>query len=166
MHPLWYHSAAHLFSLTLLCCLLSFPSLVCLLLKITIGCFHLRPRFVEQNIVILRDDRQHPDWYPTRMNIYRAIQWLMSGQQPGHSLFFHFSGHGSQQVRLGLCRTQMNSLQSSCMQAGTRMASTAVLDAVIVKLHTTPSAHMMCHGMCITRYVSPTVPFLPLFLLA
>lgn len=27
----------------------------------------------------------------------QGIQWLMADQQPGDSLFFHFSGHGSQQ---------------------------------------------------------------------
>jgi len=57
--------------------------------------------FLEHNIIVLRDDRQHADWFPTRMNIYRAIQWLMTGQQPGQSLFFHFSGHGSQQADRG-----------------------------------------------------------------
>ncbi len=33
---------------------------------------------------------------PTRRNILEAMKWLVSGAQPGHSLFFHFSGHGSQ----------------------------------------------------------------------
>lgn len=42
-------------------------------------------------------DVQHPDFYPTRANIMRAIQWLMMDLQFGDSLFFHFSGHGSQQ---------------------------------------------------------------------
>lgn len=39
---------------------------------------------------------QHPDFYPTRANILRAIQWLMMDLRFGDALFFHFSGHGSQ----------------------------------------------------------------------
>jgi hypothetical protein len=39
---------------------------------------------------------QHPDFYPTRANIFRAIQWLMTDLRFGDSLFFSFSGHGSQ----------------------------------------------------------------------
>ncbi len=27
----------------------------------------------------------------------QAVQWLMTDQRQGDSLFFHFSGHGSQQ---------------------------------------------------------------------
>ena len=52
--------------------------------------------FPESQIVVLRDDVQHPDFYPTRANIMRALQWLMMDLQWGDSLFFHFSGHGSQ----------------------------------------------------------------------
>ncbi|KAL6759392.1 metacaspase type I [Haematococcus lacustris] len=52
--------------------------------------------FHDSNIILLRDDERHPDFYPSRANINRAMQWLMTGQQPGSSLFFHFSGHGSQ----------------------------------------------------------------------
>lgn len=33
---------------------------------------------------------------PTRANILEAMRWLVSGARPGDSLFFHFSGHGSQ----------------------------------------------------------------------
>eukprot|EP00877_Chromochloris_zofingiensis_P012646 jgi/Chrzof1/7635/Cz02g31030.t1 len=54
--------------------------------------------FQDSNIVALRDDQQHPDFVSTRANIMRAIQWLMSDQRPGDSLFFHFSGHGSQKT--------------------------------------------------------------------
>lgn len=33
---------------------------------------------------------------PTRRNIREAMAWLVSGARAGDSLFFHFSGHGSQ----------------------------------------------------------------------
>jgi hypothetical protein len=31
---------------------------------------------------------------PTKENILSAIEWLVSGLQPGQNVFFHFSGHG------------------------------------------------------------------------
>ena len=52
--------------------------------------------FADSGIVMLRDDVMHPDFYATRQNIFRGIQWLMTGLQPGDSLFLSFSGHGSQ----------------------------------------------------------------------
>lgn len=33
---------------------------------------------------------------PTRKNILEAMKWLVDGARAGDSLFFHFSGHGSQ----------------------------------------------------------------------
>lgn len=47
-------------------------------------------------MVILTDDQQDPVCRPTRANIIRAMHWLVAGAQPNDSLFFHFSGHGSQ----------------------------------------------------------------------
>lgn len=49
-------------------------------------------------IVVLTDDQKHPDFTSTRANIMRGIHWLLMDQRPGDSLFFHFSGHGSQQA--------------------------------------------------------------------
>eukprot|EP00198_Chlamydomonas_reinhardtii_P007619 XP_001696956.1 type I metacaspase [Chlamydomonas reinhardtii] len=60
-------------------------------------CLMNRFGFTEQQILILRDDTRQPDFISTKANIFRGIQWLMTDQQPGDSLFFHFSGHGSQQ---------------------------------------------------------------------
>lgn len=60
-------------------------------------CLKKRFGFTDQQILVLRDDQRHPDFISTKANIYRGIQWLMADQQPGDSLFFHFSGHGSQQ---------------------------------------------------------------------
>merc|ERR1719433_1279855 len=35
---------------------------------------------------------------PTKRNIMVQMQWLIHGARPGDVLFFHFSGHGSQEV--------------------------------------------------------------------
>ncbi|EFJ51059.1 metacaspase type I [Volvox carteri f. nagariensis] len=61
-------------------------------------CLQKRFGFSAEQIVVLRDDPgRHPDFTSTKANIYRAVQWLMMDQRYGDSLFFHFSGHGSQQ---------------------------------------------------------------------
>ncbi|KAJ3008255.1 Ca(2+)-dependent cysteine protease [Thoreauomyces humboldtii] len=54
-------------------------------------------RDTPQNMICLTDD--NPNWQmrPLRRNIEQAMQWLVNGAQAGDSLFFHFSGHGSQQ---------------------------------------------------------------------
>jgi hypothetical protein len=44
----------------------------------------------------LRDD--HPQRMPTRKNITAALTWLVNGARSGDHLFFHYSGHGSQQT--------------------------------------------------------------------
>eukprot|EP00755_Sulcionema_specki_P025021 Sspe_Gene.82372::Locus_53988_Transcript_1_1_Confidence_1.000_Length_1485::g.82372::m.82372 len=50
---------------------------------------------------VLIDDRHSsirvPTEMPTKQNIFRAIDWLVSGAQSGDCLFFHYSGHGGQQ---------------------------------------------------------------------
>ncbi|WIA30183.1 hypothetical protein OEZ86_000275 [Tetradesmus obliquus] len=62
-------------------------------------CLKHRFGFVQPgSIVVLRDDQRSKDHVSTRANIVRGIQWLMQDQRPGDSLFFHFSGHGSQQA--------------------------------------------------------------------
>ncbi|KAH8064031.1 cysteine-type peptidase [Aureococcus anophagefferens] len=52
--------------------------------------------FPEQQIVILRDDRGGQQ-RPTRRAITEGLRWLAAGAGRGDSLFFHFSGHGSQE---------------------------------------------------------------------
>lgn len=47
---------------------------------------------------ILVDDGRDPYLQPTKDNIIASMQWLVSGVQPGDSLFFHYSGHGGQVV--------------------------------------------------------------------
>jgi len=49
-----------------------------------------------EDIVLLRDDAQDPKEMPTRENMLRAMQWLVSDVRPDDSLFFHYSGHGGQ----------------------------------------------------------------------
>ena len=45
---------------------------------------------------VLTDDNRSGSCYPTRRNIIDGMHWLVSGAQPNDSLFFHYSGHGSQ----------------------------------------------------------------------
>ncbi|RIB09557.1 caspase domain-containing protein [Gigaspora rosea] len=53
--------------------------------------------FQESNMVILTDDQKDPTRIPTKTNILAAMKWLVQDAQPGDSLFFHYSGHGSQE---------------------------------------------------------------------
>lgn len=45
---------------------------------------------------MLTDDQQEPTKIPTKRNLVAAMQWLVADARSGDSLFFHFSGHGSQ----------------------------------------------------------------------
>lgn len=60
-------------------------------------------RFEQNNIRVLRDnDRPRDNWpvyYPTTNNILTSLDWLVDGAGPGDSLFFYFSGYGSQYSR-------------------------------------------------------------------
>lgn len=51
--------------------------------------------FRAKDIRLLLDDGSG-EGLPTLSNILRNMQWLVAGATPGDSLFFHFSGHGSQ----------------------------------------------------------------------
>ena len=52
--------------------------------------------FHEGDMVILTDDQRDPQYQPTRENIIEGMLWLVEGARPNDSLFFHYSGHGSQ----------------------------------------------------------------------
>jgi len=52
--------------------------------------------FYESDMVILTDDQDDMQYHPTRENIIEGMLWLVDGAQPNDSLFFHYSGHGSQ----------------------------------------------------------------------
>ncbi|CAL9148134.1 metacaspase-1-like [Musa acuminata AAA Group] len=53
--------------------------------------------FPESSIIMLTEDERDPYKIPTKHNIRMAMYWLVQGCQPGDSLIFHYSGHGSQQ---------------------------------------------------------------------
>lgn len=42
------------------------------------------------------EDERDPRRIPTKRNIRDAMRWLVYGCQPGDSLLFYYSGHGSQ----------------------------------------------------------------------
>ena len=48
------------------------------------------------HMVKLVDDSRNRNYLPTRANILKACQWLLSGVSKGDVLFFHYSGHGAQ----------------------------------------------------------------------
>ncbi|KAI0450717.1 caspase domain-containing protein [Xylaria acuta] len=52
--------------------------------------------YKREDMIILTDDARDHMLQPTKANIVRAMQWLVSGAQPNDSLFLHFSGHGGQ----------------------------------------------------------------------
>lgn len=54
--------------------------------------------FQDADIMLLTDDQSDPQKWPTRANMIYQMQMLVWDLRPGDSLFFHFSGHGSQVV--------------------------------------------------------------------
>ncbi|KAH9960604.1 caspase domain-containing protein [Russula dissimulans] len=52
--------------------------------------------FRSRDIIRLTDDARDPRNLPTRLNILGAMRWLVRGARKHDSLFFHYSGHGSQ----------------------------------------------------------------------
>ncbi|KAJ3532748.1 hypothetical protein NM688_g7380 [Phlebia brevispora] len=52
--------------------------------------------YKDDDIVMLTDDSRDPRSIPTKANMLRAMQWLVSDARPNDSLFFHYSGHGGQ----------------------------------------------------------------------
>ncbi|XP_077213542.1 metacaspase-1-like [Tasmannia lanceolata] len=61
--------------------------------------FLLREKFgfTEDSIIVLTEDERDRSRIPTKQNIRVAMHWLVNGCQPGDSLVFYYSGHGSQQ---------------------------------------------------------------------
>ncbi|ANB14936.1 Ca(2+)-dependent cysteine protease MCA1 [Sugiyamaella lignohabitans] len=55
-----------------------------------------RHGYKKDDMVILTDDSRDPRSIPTKENILRAMQWLVSGAQTNDTLFLHYSGHGGQ----------------------------------------------------------------------
>ncbi|KAK8961414.1 Metacaspase-1 [Platanthera guangdongensis] len=56
-----------------------------------------RFHFPKSSIITLTEEQTDPFKIPTKHNIRMALYWLVQGCQPGDSLVFHYSGHGSQQ---------------------------------------------------------------------
>lgn len=48
--------------------------------------------YAREDMVVLTDDQQNPMSQPTKVNILRAMHWLVKDAQPNDSLFFHYSG--------------------------------------------------------------------------
>ncbi|KAG8391474.1 hypothetical protein BUALT_Bualt01G0191500 [Buddleja alternifolia] len=55
-------------------------------------------RFPESSILMLTEEETDPYRIPTKHNMRMALFWLVQGCQPGDSLVFHYSGHGSRQL--------------------------------------------------------------------
>ncbi|CAN1170363.1 AMC1 [Linum perenne] len=55
--------------------------------------FHFPP----DSILMLTEEETDPYRIPTKHNMRMALYWLVQGCQPGDSLLFHYSGHGSRQ---------------------------------------------------------------------
>ncbi|KAL2892603.1 Metacaspase-1 [Bienertia sinuspersici] len=53
--------------------------------------------FPSESILMLTEEETDPYRIPTKHNIRMAMYWLVNGCQPGDSLLFHYSGHGSRQ---------------------------------------------------------------------
>ncbi|XP_059446131.1 metacaspase-1-like [Corylus avellana] len=54
-------------------------------------------QFPPDSILMLTEEETDPYRIPTKHNMRMALYWLVQGCQPGDSLLFHYSGHGSQQ---------------------------------------------------------------------
>ncbi|KAI0385744.1 caspase domain-containing protein [Hypomontagnella monticulosa] len=52
--------------------------------------------YKREDMIILTDDQHDPIMIPTKANILRAMEWLVSGARPNDALFLHYSGHGGQ----------------------------------------------------------------------
>ncbi|KAK4687534.1 metacaspase-1, partial [Tremellales sp. Uapishka_1] len=80
------------------------------------------------DIVLLTDEAQDPRQIPTRDNIIRAMEWLVQDACKDDSLFFHYSGHGTNQADLdgdeddGYDEGQTSSIEASQGLLGAGMA--------------------------------------------
>ncbi|CAG8590607.1 20385_t:CDS:2 [Cetraspora pellucida] len=55
-------------------------------------------KFKESEIMVLTDDQHDPSKIPTKENMLREMKRLVQNAKPHDSYFFHYSGHGGQQV--------------------------------------------------------------------
>ncbi|KAL2460931.1 Metacaspase-1 [Abeliophyllum distichum] len=54
-------------------------------------------QFPESSIIMLTEAETDPYKIPNKQNMRMALYWLVQGCEPGDSLVFHYSGHGSRQ---------------------------------------------------------------------
>lgn len=59
--------------------------------------FLIQQGFPRDNIMILTDSSNSKK-LPTKNNLLQGMRWLAQGAEPGDVLFFHFSGHGGQEI--------------------------------------------------------------------
>ncbi|PHT98998.1 Metacaspase-2 [Capsicum chinense] len=52
--------------------------------------------FPNTSVLVLTEDERDLYKYPTKANIRSALRWHVHSCQPGDSLVFHYSGHGTQ----------------------------------------------------------------------
>ncbi|KAK4769180.1 hypothetical protein SAY86_027330 [Trapa natans] len=57
-----------------------------------------RMGFPSSSVIVLSEQESDPNRIPTKHNILAALRWLVHGVQPGDSLVFHYSGHGSKEA--------------------------------------------------------------------
>jgi metacaspase-1 len=69
--------------------------------------------FQYDDMVILRDDNPpNPASFPSKQNMIRAMHWLVDDARPNDSLFFHYSGHGGQNVDFG---SEQDDIYNECI---------------------------------------------------
>uniref|UniRef100_A0A7N0VFP1 Peptidase C14 caspase domain-containing protein n=1 Tax=Kalanchoe fedtschenkoi TaxID=63787 RepID=A0A7N0VFP1_KALFE len=54
--------------------------------------------FPAEGILVLTEMETRPRYTPTKENMRRALNWLVSNMRPGDSLVFYYSGHGLRQL--------------------------------------------------------------------
>ena len=55
----------------------------------------IREKYNYQEVLILSDDQQDPQYKPTKQNMINALRWLVQDARQHDSLFLHYSGHGT-----------------------------------------------------------------------
>lgn len=85
-----------------------------------------------KNITILHDEHAH--YRPTRDHIIQSCKNLVAGAKKGDYFFFHFSGHGGQQIDpFGYEEDGMNETLFPCDFKSQGMISDDVLNEILIK---------------------------------
>lgn len=66
--------------------------------------------FEEKNIILLRDDTENKDLYPSKMNILNKLEEFIYNSNSEDELWFHYSGHGS--IRRDISNDEQNNIDS------------------------------------------------------